>query len=74
MFDPGYEDALHKRGKMERELAAALANDELIVRYQPQLSADGERIVGVEALVRWIIPSAAWCRLPSSCRPPSTPA
>ncbi len=33
MFDPGYEDALHKRGKMERELSAALANDELIVRY-----------------------------------------
>lgn len=53
MFDPGYEDALHKRGKMERELAGALANEELVLRYQPQLSADGERIVGVEALVRW---------------------
>lgn len=53
MFDPGYEDALHKRGKIERELASALANEELIVRYQPQLSADGERVVGVEALVRW---------------------
>jgi diguanylate cyclase (GGDEF)-like protein len=53
MFDPGYEDALHKRGKMERELAAALANEELVLRYQPQLSADGERVVGVEALVRW---------------------
>ncbi|HWK01367.1 MAG TPA: EAL domain-containing protein [Xanthobacteraceae bacterium] len=53
MFDPGYEDALHKRGKMERELAAALTNEELVVRYQPQLSADGERVVGVEALVRW---------------------
>jgi diguanylate cyclase (GGDEF)-like protein len=53
MFDSGYEDALHKRGKMERDLAAALANEELILRYQPQLSADGERIVGIEALVRW---------------------
>lgn len=53
MFDPGYEDALHKRGKIERELAAALANEELIIRFQPQLSVDGERLLGVEALVRW---------------------
>jgi predicted signal transduction protein with EAL and GGDEF domain len=53
MFDPGYEDALHKRGKMERELAGALASEEFFVLFQPQLSADGERIVGVEALVRW---------------------
>jgi diguanylate cyclase (GGDEF)-like protein len=53
MFDPGYEEALHKRGKMERELAQTLARDELRVLYQPILSADGERIVGVEALMRW---------------------
>jgi len=53
MFDPGYEDALHKRGQIERDLAGALTNEELVVRYQPQLSADGERMVGVEALVRW---------------------
>jgi diguanylate cyclase (GGDEF)-like protein len=53
MFDPGYEDALHRRGKTERELAAALANEELVVRFQPQFSVDGERMVGVEALVRW---------------------
>lgn len=53
LFDPGYEEALHKRGKIERELAGALTNEELVVMYQPQLSADGERIVGVEALVRW---------------------
>jgi diguanylate cyclase (GGDEF)-like protein len=53
MFDPGYEEALHKRGKMERELAQTLTRDELRVLYQPLLSADGERVVGVEALMRW---------------------
>jgi len=53
MFDPSYEDALHKRGKMERELAGALANEEFSVLFQPQFSADGERLIGVEALVRW---------------------
>ena len=53
MFDPGYEEALHKRGKIERELAQALARDELRVLYQPLLSVDGERMVGVEALMRW---------------------
>jgi EAL domain-containing protein (putative c-di-GMP-specific phosphodiesterase class I) len=44
---------LHRRGKIERELAGALTNEELIVHFQPQLSADGGRMVGVEALVRW---------------------
>ncbi|HLL27889.1 MAG TPA: EAL domain-containing protein [Xanthobacteraceae bacterium] len=53
MFDPGYEEALHKRGRTERELAKALAHDELRVLYQPLVSVDGERIVGVEALIRW---------------------
>ncbi len=53
LFDPGYEEVLHKRSSIERELSRALANDELAVKFQPLYAADGERIVGVEALVRW---------------------
>jgi diguanylate cyclase (GGDEF)-like protein len=53
LFDPGYEEVLHKRSSMERELSHALAHDEIAVKFQPLYAADGERIVGVEALVRW---------------------
>jgi EAL domain-containing protein (putative c-di-GMP-specific phosphodiesterase class I) len=52
-FDPSYEEVLHKRSAIERDLSRALANEELAVKFQPLYAADGERMVGVEALVRW---------------------
>jgi len=53
LFDTSYEEVLHKRSAIERELQRALTNEELSVKFQPLFAADGERIVGVEALVRW---------------------
>jgi diguanylate cyclase len=41
-----------ERNAMERELRDALVNGELLLHYQPQV-AEGERVVGAEALVRW---------------------
>ena len=38
---------------VEEELRDAINNDQLELHYQPQVSADGLRILGVEALVRW---------------------
>jgi diguanylate cyclase (GGDEF)-like protein len=53
LFDVSYEEILHKRSAIERELQRALTHEELAVKFQPLYAADGERIVGVEALVRW---------------------
>ena len=41
---------------LERELKRALAEKALDVHYQPIVSADGARIVGAEALLRWTHP------------------
>lgn len=44
------------RLELESRMRRALANDEFAVFFQPKVSADDERIVGAEALVRWIDP------------------
>ena len=38
---------------LERELRQALAGEQFVVHYQPQLDLTANRIIGVEALVRW---------------------
>lgn len=52
-FEPAFEEVLQKRSQIERELSLAIGAEELAVKFQPQYAADGERIVGLEALVRW---------------------
>ncbi|MBS4082263.1 MAG: EAL domain-containing protein [Rhizobiales bacterium] len=53
VFDPSDEVVLQSRRAIERDIERAMWHDEFFTVYQPLFSADGERIEGVETLVRW---------------------
>ncbi len=45
-----------ERFSMERDLKKALERDEFVLYYQPQINLADRKIVGAEALIRWIHP------------------
>ena len=47
------EEQHQQRIELESKLRVAERNDELRVYYQPQIAAESEDIIGMEALVRW---------------------
>ena len=72
-FQRQMDEALKFAQIVEDDLRNAIASDEMILYYQPVVSADGETLVGVEALVRWphvrhglISPGRFICRSPRS--------
>jgi diguanylate cyclase (GGDEF)-like protein len=56
-----YDDAMNadlvQRKELEHDLREAIENEGLHLLYQPVFSADGEKVVGVEALARWNHPT-----------------
>jgi EAL domain-containing protein (putative c-di-GMP-specific phosphodiesterase class I) len=46
--------------QIEQELSHAIANHEMAVHYQPQVSVGNRHICGFEALVRWLHPQRGW--------------
>ncbi len=55
-FKDSLNAAAVERFSLEQDLKVALANDDFILYFQPQLTLENERILGAEALIRWIHP------------------
>lgn len=56
VIDGGFRSAIHGRLDTERDLARAIDGGQLRLHYQPVVSFADRRMVGVEALVRWLHP------------------
>jgi diguanylate cyclase (GGDEF)-like protein len=57
IFQPEMELAARERHAMQADLRKAVTGNEFELYYQPVISADSQKICGVEALVRWRHPT-----------------
>ena len=65
VFDPRmHEQAVALLG-LETDLRHALERSEFVVHYQPIFAADGARITGCEALIRWAHPTRGMLEPPA---------
>ncbi|MDH5258818.1 MAG: EAL domain-containing protein, partial [Gammaproteobacteria bacterium] len=55
-FDPDMNTKMINRIHLESDLRYAIKFDELFVHYQPKYDLQKNKVVGVEALVRWLHP------------------
>jgi diguanylate cyclase (GGDEF)-like protein len=56
-FKSSMNMAAVERQSIERDLRHALQREEFSLVYQPKINIDSERVVGVEALLRWTHPT-----------------
>ncbi|HSC95101.1 MAG TPA: EAL domain-containing protein [Burkholderiales bacterium] len=55
-FEATMNEEIRRRVELERELREALDTQQMRLHYQPQLDLRSGRIVGAEALIRWMHP------------------
>ncbi|WLV24488.1 bifunctional diguanylate cyclase/phosphodiesterase [Aciduricibacillus chroicocephali] len=56
LFDPELAAASARKLKLENGLRRAAERNEFVLHYQPQVELESGRIIGVEALARWVHP------------------
>lgn len=56
-FEPGMDEKVQQRGRLERELREAIRGHQLEVYYQPLVNPSTRRLTGFEALLRWNHPT-----------------
>ena len=52
-YTPAMNEDAHERVRIESALRNALARDQFVLHYQPQVDLASGKIVGMEALIRW---------------------
>ncbi len=57
IYDAAMDADLSNRKLLEGDLLHAIQNDGLKAAYQPIVNSSGDKVVGVEALARWMHPS-----------------
>ena len=55
-YEPSMHDSIIGQSELEKALALAIDNNELRLFYQPKINLKTGKIMGVEALIRWIKP------------------
>ena len=56
LFTPALHARVVRRVDMEHSLREAIANREFTIDYQPQVHLNDGRVIGAEALIRWLRP------------------
>jgi len=57
VFDQTLNEELRQRRELEGEIRAAIGNGQIVAYYQPVIDLASSRLVGVEALARWLHPT-----------------
>jgi predicted signal transduction protein with EAL and GGDEF domain len=56
-FDHHVQELSIKHRQLEADLRQAIENEEWVLQYQPKLDISQQKVVGVEALIRWNHPT-----------------